>query len=212
MFGADRTLSDAQSNLSKAGIPTLAAQGQYFNQDVAMAQLTGFLPDGTPTNEYQQQQLANLWTLADQTGVIPNELADMYKIPRGTPTQAAKQYAMDYALQSRQVNASIANMNADNARQNDNISYNKFMDMWKVTGKAPSDMPAYGIKKGDPYPTTTSGNSSINAKESANNLSQAKGYIDSLNKNDAMTYAQGIADYLTDSDYRSLLNYIDDNL
>jgi len=123
------------------------------------------------------------------------------------------QDAIKNALQARQVNASIANMSADNARQMDNTAYNRFMDMWQITGKAPDDMPAYGIKKGDPYPTTTSSaKSSINAKDSANNLSQAKGYIDSLNKDDAMAYAQGIADYLTDSDYRALLNYIDDNL
>jgi hypothetical protein len=103
---------------------------QQFDQDVTMAELTGRLPDGTPTNAYQQQQLANLWTVAEQTGVIPNELADMYGIPRGTQTQAAKQFALNYALDEQRTNASIANQEAQTA-----LDYQRYNDsLWNPQG------------------------------------------------------------------------------
>ncbi|MBB6694369.1 hypothetical protein H7B90_23515 [Cohnella xylanilytica] len=130
LFGANQTLAQAQANMSRAGTQTLAARNQQFDQDVTMAELTGRLPDGTPTNAYQQQQLANLWTVAEQTGVIPNELADMYGIPRGTQTQAAKQFALNYALDEQRTNASIANQEAQTA-----LDYQRYNDsLWNPQG------------------------------------------------------------------------------
>jgi predicted component of type VI protein secretion system len=66
---------------------------QRLNETQLMAELTGKLPDGTPTTAEQQRQLQNLWTVADATGTIPDALADMYKLPRGMQTQAAKEFA-----------------------------------------------------------------------------------------------------------------------
>lgn len=227
LFGADQTLAQAQGNLSKAGTPTLAAQQQTFDQNMAnrqqtlnetqvMAELTGKLPDGTPTNQYQQQQLANLWTLADQTGVIPDTLADMYGIRHGTPTQAAKQFALNYAQDQQQLGISAMNARtsaSSAANSASNARFNQLMDIWQATGKAPSGLEQYGIQAGQALPTSSSAKTTpvVNAKDSANNLSEAKGNLDGLSKSEAIQYAQGIANYLTDSDYRSLLNYIDDN-
>lgn len=157
LFGANQTLAQAQANMSNAGSPTLAAQQQQFNQDTTMAELTGKMPDGTPTNAYQQQQLANLWTVAEQTGIIPNELADMYGLPRGTQTQAAKQFALNYALDQKQTNASVANMYADNARQDKAATVDRLQQVWKNTGVAPAGLEDYGIKAGTPYPSESSG-------------------------------------------------------
>lgn len=168
----------------------------------------------TPLNyQAQQQQIQNLWAVADATGTIPDQLADMYGIPRGTPTQAAKQFAMNYALDQRQVG--ISAMNAATSRMNANAGissdrFNQLMDVWKATGKAPSGLESYGIQAGQALPGTSTTSTSVSAKESANNLSQAKSNLSGLSKEEAMQYAQGIAGYLTDADYRSLLNYIDD--
>lgn len=112
------------------GQPTLAAQNMAFNQALQlgqfglqqraqelsemqlMAQLTGFLPDGTPTNAYQQQQLENEWRVAEATGRITPFLAQLYGIPENTPTMAAKQLAI------QQQQANISAMNAETSRMN----------------------------------------------------------------------------------------------
>lgn len=118
LAGSGVTLDQANANASKYGVQTQAAkeydtnmtynQGRDkvadkqwqdtfdYNDKVTMANLTGKLPDGTPTTTEQQRSLDNLWTAAGQTGVIPNELADMLGIKRGTKTQAAYQYEKNY--------------------------------------------------------------------------------------------------------------------
>lgn len=96
------------------GMPTLDYQNMLFDQNMAvqdqqlremqiMAALTGFLPDGTPTTEYQQQQLQNLWMVSEQLGVIHPQLAQMYGIPEGTPTYQAKQDAIRNAQESARI-------------------------------------------------------------------------------------------------------------
>ena len=84
----------------------MAGQNQQLNTTQTMASLTGMMPDGkggfTPTTAEQQRQLGNLWTVAEQTGTIPDELANLYGLPKGTQTQAAKQFAQNLGLQQDQ--------------------------------------------------------------------------------------------------------------
>lgn len=94
LFGADVTYEQALQNIGRAGQQTLAKQGQEFSQGIQMAQLTGFLPDGTPTNAYQQQQLANAWKEADAFGYVTPALSQLTGIPVGTETLQAKQIAI----------------------------------------------------------------------------------------------------------------------
>jgi uncharacterized protein YpiB (UPF0302 family) len=133
MIGANVTYDQALNNRSKIGQQTLAAREQDFNQRMQeanqrlnetqlMAELTGKLPDGTPTTAEQQRQLQNLWTVADATGTIPDALADMYKLPRGMQTQAAKQFALRYALDQQAQAANIANQEAQTA-----LDYQRFL-------------------------------------------------------------------------------------
>lgn len=118
LVGSDVTLDQANANANKFGVQTQAAkefdtnmtynQGRDkvadnqwaktfdLNNTQTMAALTGYLPNGTPTNAKQQQDLDNLWTAAGQTGKIPDILADMYGLPHGTPTQSAYQFAANY--------------------------------------------------------------------------------------------------------------------
>ncbi|MEK0313748.1 hypothetical protein [Cohnella sp. 56] len=59
LFGSGVSLSGTQGNIAKAGTPTLVAQGQQFEQGVAMAGLTGRLPDGQQTVQEQQRLFTN---------------------------------------------------------------------------------------------------------------------------------------------------------
>ena len=71
------------------GVQTLQGKQTELNRTQTLATLTGYLPDGTPTNATQKQQLNDLWNVANQTGIVPNQLADLYGLPHGTQTQAA---------------------------------------------------------------------------------------------------------------------------
>lgn len=200
LFGADVPAAQAASNIARAGIPTLQYQ-------TVVAELTGRLPDGTPTTAEQQRQLENLWRLAEETGRIPEQLADMYGIPRGTPTLAGR----SFALQAQ-------NMASDNARANLAARFSRLMDIWQGTGVAPQGMQEFGVAPGTPWrpyelreQQQAEEAAQVDAKTSADNLSEAKANIEGLTKAEAKQYAQGIRDYLTDSDYRELIKYIDDN-
>jgi hypothetical protein len=159
IVGYDADYNQALKNVADyRGVPTIQKQqldisnkNQALNETQVMAQLTGKLPDGTPTNAAQQQQLQNLWTVAEQTGTIPDTLADLYGIPRGTQTQAAKQQAIQNSIQQGQLavsqqNANTSAMNAKNSLSN--AAFGQLMDVWKATGVAPDGLQAYGIQPG----------------------------------------------------------------
>lgn len=78
----------------------LQQQGQQFDQMQVMASLTGYLPNGQPTTDQQQRELQNLWLASEQSGVIHPTLAQLYGIPKNTPTYAAKQDAIQNANES----------------------------------------------------------------------------------------------------------------
>lgn len=126
LFGADVTGSAAQGNLGQAGIRTVNAQAQDYNQmdrdrnfnygvgrderadfvddrnyGITLAELTGYLPNGQQTTREQQRQLENLWAAAQQTGRIPDQLADLYGLQRGSSTLEAQQLALSNARESR---------------------------------------------------------------------------------------------------------------
>lgn len=92
----------------------LSTRQQDFTEGTTNAQLTGYMPDGTRTTAEQQRQLTNLWTVAEQLGTIPNELADLYGIARGTQTQSAKQLAAQITNDIRGLD--ISQQNADTSR------------------------------------------------------------------------------------------------
>jgi hypothetical protein len=125
----------------------LAQNNQAFNQNVTMAQITGYLPNGKPTSDQQQLQLQNLWTVAEQTGVIPDALATLYGLPKGTPTQSALQAAAQISIS--QQNANTSQYSAQNSVSN--AGFGQMMDVWKATGLAPSGLEAYGVAPGEQW-------------------------------------------------------------
>lgn len=145
MVGQTQNLGQGPQN-NWGNLTNNAGTGQNtFSGNVTMAQLTGYLPDGSPTSAQQQQQLANEWTVADQTGKITPTLAQMYGIPEGTPTRAAMEFAQQIAI-SRQ-NANTSAYSAQTSRMNANNS--QLMDIWKATGVAPAGI--NGVSQGTPY-------------------------------------------------------------
>lgn len=186
-LGADKTA--AQASTVNPGIRTLAGQQtdetikqnsiqnkqfdrqQNFNEGITMAGLTGQI-NGKATTAEQQRQLSNLWTVAEQTGTIPDELADLYGIARGTQTQSAKEFAAQLA---------ITRQNANTSRQGtasgiNNTAFNQAMDIWQATGRAPAGLEDYGIAAGTPLPTETEETTQTTVED------YAKSYIDSLAK------------------------------
>lgn len=132
---------------------TMAGKQNELANSATIAGLTGYF-NGKPTTAEQQRTLTNLWTAAEQTGRIPDELAAMYGLPKGTQTQAAKQFAMNLAIQQQQVNISQQNANT-NSRQVD-----AGIDM---------DLLNYGLKA-NPELTTSSQN---NVSEISTNINRA---------------------------------------
>lgn len=126
---------------------TLAGQTQDMNNVKDMAVLTGKMPDGTPTNAAQQQELTNQWTVADQTGTIPNSLADFYGLPHGMPTQQAKNQAQQIAVSNR----NATNSENSTSNTNNNAKVNQLMEAWKSTGSAPAGLESLGVHQGDKY-------------------------------------------------------------
>jgi hypothetical protein len=108
---------------------TLAGKASDLNATQITAVLTGYLPNGQPTSAQQKTLLENEWKVADETGVITPTLSQIYGIPAGTPTQAAKNQAaqlaisrMSAATSAANSAASIANMNADNTRADNTVN------------------------------------------------------------------------------------------
>lgn len=134
----NKSLAEAGLTGSYNGQQTLAGKNQSLNETQVMAQLTGFMSDGKggfmPTNQKQQQDLQNEWVASEQTGVISDNLAKMYGLPKGSPTQAAKEFTKQLAISQQNANTSATS--ATNAANN--ASFNQKMDIWKATGKAPA--------------------------------------------------------------------------
>jgi hypothetical protein len=174
LFGANVNQATSMANANRAGVQTLDAQQiQYAqsadqrdfdaqqeryavadqqwqqNYGVTLAQITGYMPDGTPTSDQQQRELANLWTVADQTGTIPPQLASIYGLQAGMPTQAAKQFASQLAIQQQNANTSAysAAQSAKNAAANTALNRERFAyDQQQDALRASSQSANYSYK------------------------------------------------------------------
>jgi hypothetical protein len=131
LFGADRTTEERLANLGRAGIQTLDALNMAFNQDMA-------------NREFEYRQARD--RIADEQWKMQFD-------------EDVRRYGLDYALRKWQVSSSIANANADNARAAASQNFNRLMDIWRATGKAPQGIP--GVAPGTPY----GGEGSANAFE-----------------------------------------------
>ncbi|MDQ6418666.1 hypothetical protein RB620_04365 [Paenibacillus sp. LHD-117] len=237
LFGADVNRESSIGNLGRAGIQTLDSQNMRFNQDLAnrqfeqgvtdsdrnyglsLSQLTGQLPDGSPTTAEQQRQLSNLWIVAQQTGRIPNELADMYGIQRGTQTQDAYTQAQQLAIS--RMNANTSAYSASTSRMSANNS--RLMDIWQATGVAPAGIP--GVAAGTPYGSeqdrayrqaqidqaTGTPQVTLSDKESRDNLNSIRNNLKlSTGVEEAVRYLESMKLYLTDSDYKAAWKSLED--
>lgn len=99
LYKGQKTSAQADSDRKYA----LEKANSDLNKTQIYAQLTGYMPDGKRTTAQQQQELQNLWTVADRTGTIPDKLADLYGLEHGTQTQDAYQFAQNLQLNRDQM-------------------------------------------------------------------------------------------------------------
>lgn len=129
-----------------------------------------------------------------------------------------KQNGLAYALQKNAQVFSQNNANADNSRANASASFGRLMDIWQATGSAPAGIT--GVAEGTPYGKQTSSGSQgsadtkIDSKVSADNYNMLLNDLGSpgIKKEEALQLIQLNSPYLTDSDYRKLYDWVDENM
>jgi hypothetical protein len=132
IVGFDANYDQASQNSSNfKGIPTLQKQASDLNNTQVLASLTGRMPDGKPTTAEQQRQLSNLWMASEQSGVIANELANLYGIPPGTQTRAAKEFAQQLAISQQNADTSRGSLDWSKDSNNPDNQY-KVQEIAKV--------------------------------------------------------------------------------
>lgn len=189
-----------------------------------LADVTGTYVDANgvvrQTTAEEQRKLQELWLVADQTGVIGAQLGEIYGLPANTQTMAGKQFA----LNQKQTESSIENNNASKTQS----GINTLLNIWEMSGIAPKGLEKYGIPAGTPYNKQTSssvssssGSSSgstatpkVSAKDSLDNyFDMIDGFeVEGATRERALKYIEDNRDYLTDSDYRKLREWIIKNL
>lgn len=176
LFGADQTLQQAQSNMSKAGVKTLGGRAQDLNETIDQREADISAEARVLDNAYKQ---------ADITGVIGSVLGQLYGLPANTPTQAAMESNRNYALDKRQVESSIANAGADNSRQSENDRVSRLEKIWQATGKAPAGLESYGVYPGDPYVSGSSSTKEPSSTEIRNTLEAGLASMTDAERKDA---------------------------
>jgi len=205
-----------------------------------MADITGTYIDANGnvqrTTAKQQQDLNNLWMASEQTGVIGAQLAEIYGLPPNTPTLAGKRLALDI----QQTNAGINNAATSAAAQQKQNNINNALNVWEMTGKAPKGLEDYGVPEGTPYnPPQTKSSESGDSEKTEKEFSRSSAGVygdmkfefdnhEVLDKNgkpvldkngkpvkgmirsEALEYLALMSDQLTESDYRALLELIDE--
>ncbi|MNI74380.1 hypothetical protein D3C73_1304620 [compost metagenome] len=111
-------------------------------------------------------------------------------------------------------------MSADNARQISaqaqaagNSQLSNLIKVWEATGQAPSGLESMGVPPGTPLAGKSAATTKIDPKVSVNNYqhykTQIQGKGENITKEQALSYANNNSDNMTDSDYKSLVNWID---
>ena len=200
-FNTDRQFGLSEGGLlgSYNGLRTL--QGQQFDNQQAQQNWNNNFQQGQFTYQQARDQIKD----------------QQYKQQFD---EDVRRYGQDYAIKQAQLNNQLSNANADNTRQQTTADFNQFMDVWKANGKAPYDFTVNGqvIKANTPYAGYASsvngnGTTPIGAKDSADNYSLLKQDLKStgLTRDRANQLVEANKVYLTDTDYRDLKKYIDEN-
>lgn len=123
---------DAASGKWSGGVGsvrTIAGQNADRDQAKQLADLTGYMSDGrggyVPTNAKQQQDLTNAWKQAEELGAVTPALAALTGIKAGTPTQTARNQAIQNGIAQQNATNSKNNMDADNTRADNALELSK---------------------------------------------------------------------------------------
>lgn len=228
----DPTIAARNKQLNEQNIALGALIGKEYDPATGTYSAGAGRVIGTPTLDLQkmlygqdqdQQQL--LTNTALQTAQIFGQGAMIN--PGQSPMDIANQYAGQETLNSKQnqqrndidlAQLDIARKNAETSRKSTensitNSQLSNLFEQWKLTDSAPEGIP--GVPAGTPLPKKeVSSNAGITPKESTDNLQSAIKYLESnttATMEQKMGYAQSLKDYLTDADYRTLINSINKN-
>lgn len=145
-------------------------------------------------------------------GVQDAGLTGLYN---GNPTM--QKNAQDFSQWADRAQIGISQQNANNSGAStsnsaSNARINQLMNVWEATGQAPSGLESFGVQPGTPIKEKSSSSSAskVDPKESANNFNTILSDLggDGVTKDQAMQLAQANSGYLSDADYRKLLDFI----
>lgn len=221
------------SKATNGSVRTIAGQTLDLNKMKDIAALTGMMPDGNggmmKTSDQQQKDLTNEWNAADRIGTITPVLAQMYNLPEGTPTEKAKEFAATLAVQNRQADASMmsagaAVKNADtnaanstrsasNAEAAQSLAQAKFdydkdpKNPDNVYKLASAQKAVADAQKAD------AAGAKVDSKTSTNNYYDAikQMQANKATKDKAGIYVESIKDHLSDTDYKNLQKWVENN-
>jgi hypothetical protein len=205
--GQDQVQNNAQYGGTYNSQPTLAAQNQSFNQNLATNQYNL----SAQNQSFNQNQQTQRNAVADQQWQ-----ADFNQRVKQDGIQAALSWANNsVSQQNANTNASQLDWSksADNP-QNKNANADRLFKAWQDTGKAPAGLESYGVHQGDPYKPYSPSSNSVDPKVSVDNANYFWSQIEgksNLTKDQALAYAQKHASEMADTDYRALIAKINNN-
>lgn len=227
----DQNNNDYRNQAANYGV----GQDQFKNQSALSNYFNG-LGQQEIDNQYKNNALAetikqNNWVAyKDSVGMtgdlgtgakldysLLGDITGNLSLPGQQFQNNVKQQGIENTRADKQLNASLANMSSDNARAAaaearaaGNQQLGQLFDIWDRTGQAPQGIP--GVTAGTPLrdKTSASGSAKVDPKESANNYNTILGDLgaDGVTREQAMQLAQANSPYLTDADYRKLLDTI----
>lgn len=170
-LGADVSYADAVKNAANLGTNTLAQRQANLAAAQSVGQDRGQLlePVDDWRNLYYQNGLGANYT-AQRANAADQQWQQQFQSGEDQRAIGNQLDQDQLALQRQQAMASIANSYADNSRQDQAAGraatqqqMSNLMDIWQLTGVAPSGLEAYGITSGTPLAVKASSNTSPNA-------------------------------------------------
>lgn len=119
----DPNLSTEQRMAAGQGLGTPTLGGREYEDSVRAAEATARAAEAKLTTDAEKAALDSLWKAAEQTGMLPNELADFYGLPQGTRTLDAEKVGIS------RMNAQTSAKGAETSRMNANLARTKYTDI-----------------------------------------------------------------------------------
>ena len=178
VVGANTDYQTALRNIA-GGIPTLQAQGMRFDQEMAkrqqqLAEQAQRFSQDMAQRQFEYQQLR------DQIEDERYKQKFDEDVRRWGLEFAANEAYRNGQLSISRMNAATSAASAANAARN--AEYNRLMQLWQMTGRAPAGLENYGIQPGQTLPAEPSEPYTPNLGTVVEQLNQQFGQVDELGR------------------------------